>query len=45
MKANAQPTTISTNKLMKDKQPPESSLPREEDDDDDLLGWLLADVV
>lgn len=43
MKANAQPTTISTNKLMKDKQPPESSLPREEDDD--LLGWLLADVV
>lgn len=43
MKANAQPTTISTNKLMKDKQPPESSLTREEDDD--LLDWLLADVV
>lgn len=46
MKANAQPTTISTNKLIKDKHPPGSSLPREGDgDDDDLLDWLLADVV
>jgi hypothetical protein len=45
MKANAQPTTISTNKLIRDKHPPGSSLPREGDGDDGLLGWLLADVV
>lgn len=46
MKANAQPTTISTNKLIKDKHPPGSSLPREgEEDDVGLVGWLLADVV
>ena len=30
---------------MKDKQPPESSLPREEGDDVGLVDWLLADVV